>query len=321
MASTTIILPATTRLDADEVGAYFQQLTDIETQIDREFDLSDLPFASGLIVPLNIVNKPWAQRYRYRWLRHIGQFKLIRNYSTDLPEVEVVFGEMELPIHKWGAGYSISEDDIAAVSRMGESIEREKIWTVEEAGQQKLNALIANGDPETGTPGFLDHPQALRSYAPYPLNGSSTSQQKLEVLNDAANASARLTRQQEKPDGMLMDVETYQHLTSDLLQIGTTALNKTVLQHFLETNPYIKEIGVVNEMSPDYLEEIGLPRKRFIQVFRRDPMKVKANIYQPLKWTDTRPVGIDAFYRAAKFKYGGVELRRPFSMHVVELPE
>lgn len=314
-------LPSTTRLDAEEIGTYFGTLVDIETQIDREFDLSDYPFAAGSICPLNIQNKPWAKTWRYRWLRHIGQFKLIRNYTTDLPEVEVVYGEMEMPIFKWGQGYSVSEDDIAAVSRMGESIEQDKIYAVQESAQQKLNSLIANGDTETGLPGFLDHPQALRSFAPYPLNGSATSQQKLEVLNDAANASARLTNGREKPDVLLMDTETYQHLSSDIIQIGTTALNRTVLEHFLATNPYIKEIGVVNEMSPDYLEQIGLPRKRFIQAYRRDPNKVSARIYQPLKWTDTRPIGVDAFWRGAKFKFGFIDLKRPFSMHVSVLPE
>lgn len=313
--------PSTTRLDAEEIGTYFGTLVDIETQIDREFDLSDYPFAAGSICPLNIQNKPWAKTWRYRWLRHIGQFKLIRNYTTDLPEVEVVYGEMEMPIYKWGQGYSVSEDDIAAVSRMGESIEQDKIYAVQESAQQKLNSLIANGDTETGLPGFLDHPQALRSFAPYPLNGSATSQQKLEVLNDCANAPARLTNGREKPDVLLMDTETYQHLSSDIIQIGTTALNRTVLEHFLATSPYIKEIGVVNEMAPDYLEQIGLPRKRFIQAYRRDPQKVSARIYQPLKWTDTRPIGVDAFWRGAKFKFGFIDLKRPFSMHVSVLPE
>lgn len=321
MPTTTLLFENTSRLDAEEVGVFFNSLTDLELKIDREFDLSDFPFAAGSIVPLNIQNKPWAKTWKYRWLRHIGQFKLIRNYTTDLPEVEIAYGEIEMPIYKWGQGYSISEDDIAAVSRMGESIEQDKIYAVEESGNQKLNLLIANGDEETGMPGFLDHPQALRSFALYPLNGSATSQQKLEVLNDCANAPARLTGSLEKPDALLMDTETYQHLTSDIIQIGTTALNRTVLEHFLATNPYIKEIGVVNEMSPDYLESIGKPRKRFIQAYKRDPKKVAAKIYQPLKWTDTRPVGVDAFWRGAKFKFGFIDLKRPFSMHVVVLPE
>lgn len=310
-----------TRLDSEEVGAFFHQLTDIEQAIARDYDYTDTPFAAGTIVPLDIQNKPWAQRYRYRWLRHIGQFKLIRNYTTDLPEVELQFGEREMPIYKWGQGYTIGEDDIAAVVRMGESLELEKTETVQQSAQQTLNRLIANGDVEADIAGFLDHPQALRSYAAFPLNGSATSEEKLSVLNDAANSPVILTKQQEKPDVLMMDLETYQHLTSDIIQIGTTALNKTVMQHFLETNPYIKEVAVVNEMHPDYLSEIGVERKRFIQTFRRDKRKVCAKVYQPLRWKDQRPIGIDAFYRAATFKYAGIHLPYPYSMHVIILPE
>ena len=311
----------TTRLDADEIGTFFGSLMDLEAQIDKEFDLADYPFAAGVICPLNIQNKPWAKTWGYRWLRHVGQFKLIRNYTTDLPEVELVYGEMKMPIHKWGQGYSVSEDDIAAVSRMGESIEEDKIWTIQEAAQQKINQLVANGDLETGMPGFLNHPQALRSYAPFPLNGSATSQQKLSVLNDCVNAPTRLTNNREKPDTLLLDSETYEHLSSDIIQIGTSALDRTVLEHFLKVNSNIKEVGVVSEMAPDYLESIGLAPTRFIQAFRRDPKKVSAKIYQPLKWTDTRPIGVDSFWRGAKFKFGGIDLKRPFSMHVVVLPE
>lgn len=309
------------RLDNAEIGAYFQQLTHVEQEIARDWDQTETPFASGRICPIDINNLPWVQKFSYRWMMASGQFRLMRNYTTDLPEVELQFGEREMDVFKWGQGYTVNSDDIAAVMRMGVSLEADKTATVQESAQQTLNRLIANGDLEADLPGFLDHPQALRSYASYPLNGSATSEQKLAVLNDAANSPVVLTKQREKPDTMLMDLETYQHLTSSLIQIGTSALNKTVMAHFLETNPYIKNVEVCNEMHPDYLEEIGLPRKRFLQTFRRDPKKCCAKIYQPLRWLEQQKVGLDVYYRGATFKYGGIQVKRPYSMHVVVLPE
>ena len=311
------------RLDREEVGGFFQSLTDIETEIARDYDYSETPFAEGRYVPLDIQNKPSTKRWRYRWITHFGQFSLLRNYTTVMPEVEFKFGERELSTYKFGAGYLISEDDVMAVSRMGQSLEQEKVYAVQQAGAQTLNKLIANGWEEDGVfiPGFLNHPQALRSYAPYPLNPNATSQQKLAVLHDAANSPVRITKQQEKPDTMLMDLETYQHLTSEMIYQGTTLLNKTLLQHFMETTPHIKNVEAVNEMAPEYMDEIGRPRTRFIQAYKRDKRKVCAKIYQPLRWKDIRQVGIDLVYRGATMIYGGIHLPYPYSMHVVVLPE
>jgi hypothetical protein len=309
------------RLDDRTVAAFLRQLEDLESEVDRAYAFDEQPFAAGTICPLRIQNKEWAKYTTYRQITHLGSFKLMRNYTTDLPMVEVLYEEFRREIFKWGEAYGWSDDDVAAFARTGEDLAQEKIYAVQESYSQTLNRLIAYGDPELNMPGFLNHPDALRTIAPYPLNSSATAQQKLSVLNDCANAPVKLTKQVEKPDTLLMDVESYQHLTSEIIQIGSTALNKTVLAHFLESSPYIKNIGVVNELSPESFEEAGLPRKRQIVAFKRDPLKVVADVYQPLTFKQPRQVGIDSWARAAVFKFAGIKLKRPFSMHVVELPE
>lgn len=309
------------RFDDRDVGAFVRQLEDLETDVDRAYAFDEQPFAAGKIVPLEIKNKPSKKYTTYRQITHLGQFKLMRNYSTDLPTVEVLFEEFRREIFKWGSSYYWSDDDIAAFVETGESLDTEKIYAVNEASSQTLNKLIAYGDRDLGMPGFLNHPDALRSIAPYPLNSSATAQQKLSVLNDCANASPKLTKQVEKPDTLLMDIESYQSLSSEIIQIGSTALNKTVLAHFVETNPYIKEVGVVNELLPDAFADEGLPRKRQIMAFNRNINKVKAQIYQPLTFKEARRMGVDSWTRAAVFKYAGIALKRPYSMHIVELPE
>lgn len=312
----------TTRLDDASVSAFLRQLEDLETQIDRAYVFDELPFADGKFCPIEVKNMPWAKYSTYRQESQTGRFSSIRNYSSSLPTVEVQGEEFRTEIFKWGSSYVWSDDDIAAFARAGgEPLESSKIYAIQEAYSQTLNKLIAYGDKTLNLPGFINHPDALRTISAFPLNASATSQQKLSVLNDCANTIVRYTKQIEKPDTLLMDVETYQHLTSEIILIGNTALNKTLLEHFLDANPYIKDIGVANELSPDSFEEVGLPRKRQIMAFKRDPLKVKALIYQPLTFLEARRMGVDSWSRAAVFKFGGVQLRRPFSMHIMELPE
>jgi hypothetical protein len=303
------------------VSAFLRQLEDLEVQIDRAYQFDELPFADGKFCPIEIKNMPWAKFSTYRQETQTGRFSSIRNYSSSLPTIEVQGEEFRQEVFKWGSSYHWSDDDIAAFARTGESLESSKIYAIQEAYSQSLNKLIAYGDPSLNMPGFVNHPDSLRTISQYPLNSSATSQQKLAVLNDCANTIVQFTKQIEKPDTLLMDVQTYQHLTSEIILIGNTALNKTLLEHFLDANPYIKDIGVANELSPEAFEEVGLPRKRQIIAFKRDPLKVKALIYQPLTYLEARRMGVDSWTRAAVFKYAGIQMRRPFSVHVMELPE
>lgn len=308
------------RLDDVEVGAFMRQLEDLETEIDRVEPL-DLPFFNGDIVPLQFKNQPWAQYWTYRQISHVGSFRLARNYTTDIPTVEVRFREFRKKIKKWESSYWYSDDDVAAVVRMGESLESEKIYAVNESYQQTLNELIAFGEPSLEMDGFINHRDALRSEAAYPLNSSSTARQQLAVLNDATREIVRITKGKEKPDTLLMPIETRDFLASNLIELGSTALPKTVLQHFLDSNGYIQNIVAMNECSKETLEEVGVGSKDIIVAYKRDQSKVKAKVYQSLSWKEARRQGVDSWARPCVFKYGGIDLRRPMSMHVVQLPE
>lgn len=308
------------RLDNAEVAAYQRQLEDFEQDTDK-FDYPELPFAQGRIVPLDIQNKPWAESYTYRQITYIGGFQLARNYTTAIPTVEALYDEFTQKIHQYNSGYHYTDRDIAAVARMGESLEPEKVYGVREAAEQTLNSLIALGDRRLNAPGFITHPDAMRSEAAYPLNSLSTSAQQLAVLNESVHFVVNTTNQVEKPDTLLLPISVKNFLNNQLIQTGTSILNKTVLEHFLQTNGYIRNIEGLNELEGSYLEKNGYPNKSLMIAYSRNRTKVKAKIYQPLTFLESRRSGVSGWSRPALFRYGWVQLRRPRSMHVVELPE
>ena len=308
------------RLDDAEIGAFSRQLEDLEAQAERTEPI-DLPFFNGEIVPLDFRNMPWAQFWTYRQIDHVGSFRLARNYTTDIPTVETRFREFRRTIKKWESSYWYSEDDIAAVVRMGESLESERIYSVQESYAQTLNDLVAFGDPSIEMDGFINHKDALRIEAAYPLNSSSTAKQQLAVLNHVVNSIVKITKGKEKPDTFLMPTTERDFLANNLIEIGSSALPKTVLQHFLDTNGYIQNIVALNECDKETLEEVGAGDKSVVIAYKRDKAKVKARIYQSLSWLPARAQGVDNWARPCRFKYGGIDLRRPMSMAVAELPE
>lgn len=296
-----------TRLDDATLGAFERQLEDIEADIDRE-EIADQPFADGRIVPLDIENKPWARTYTYRRVTRVGQWKLVRSYPTDIPMVNVLTQEFTNRVFKWAAGYWYSDDDIEASVKGDLNIEQEDIEAVVETGQQKLNELIAFGDRSLKMPGFLNHPDVMYSYSPFRLDSSSTGDQCLAVLNDAANAIVETTKQIEKPDTLLLPIRQFHYLSN--ARVGEN-LNTTILKQFLDTNAYIKNIQPLNELAGAGGDGLDI-----IVSYNRNRSKVKAKIYQELAWKELTRKGL-GYERPATMKFAGLSVRRPMSIHII----
>lgn len=296
-----------TRLDDLTVGAFLRQLEDIETEVQR-VEYSDLPFSSGTIVPLEIQNKPWAREVTYRQITKVGRFALQRSYSSNIPMIDVLSQEFSQKVHKFAAGYWFSDDDIEAVVHTGMDLEQEKVAGVKEASEQQMNLLIAFGDPKINMPGFLNDPNILYSFAPYQINSSATPTQILALLHDSVTAIVKLTKQVEKPDTLLLPVDQYHYLASTMI---SSQLQTTILKQFLDTSPYIKDIESINELTG-----AGADGSNLMYIYRRDKMKVKARVMQPLSFLSLERKGL-GYERSAVFKYGGIVSYRPFSRHAI----
>lgn len=318
-------MPLTTprlTLDSAEMGAFIRDLEHKEQELDR-ISFPDLPFAEGLIVPLQFINDPIATTTRYHQITHVGSFELIRNYTTVLPQIDVLTREFTQNIHKWGAEYYYTDEDVLAYARSQISLPTEKIAGVMEAARQQMNKLIAFGEPTVGMPGFVTHPDCFKSEAAYAINVTTTSEEQLSVLNDSVNFIPRYTENIEKPDTMLLPLSVYQYLSNLPYTVsGTGLMGKTVLQHFKENNPYIKDILGLTELEATSVAQYGLPSRPVMIVYKRDITKLKTKIFKNIGFHEPRPAaGIDSYRRPATFKMAGVELRRPYSMHIVELPQ
>jgi hypothetical protein len=301
------------RYDAETLGAYLRELEDIETEV-QKVEYADLPFASGRVVPLDIQNKPWAQQVTYRQMNRVGSFALQRSYSSTVPMIELLSEEFTQKVYKYAGGYYFSDDDVIAFEHTGLDHEAEKIAGVREASEQQMNQLIAFGDKTTRMHGFLNNPDVLYSYSPLRLDSSSTPKQILAVLNDAVTAVVKLTNQVERPDTMLLPIDQFHYLGSTQVAEQNSSSSQTILKFFLESNPYIKDIEPINELSD--VKGVANQPVDLMVVYKRDKSRIKARITQPLTFlqVERRKLGYE---RPAVFRYGGIVTYRPYSMHIV----
>lgn len=295
------------RTDSAIPGFFLRQLEDIEAEVQRQ-EYGELAFADGKIIPLDIQNKPGYKNTTYRKITAVGRFRLIRSYSTDLPIIDILSEEFTQQVHKWGGAYRISDDDIESAKIADFPVEQEIVGAVKEAAMQEMNRLMAVGSQDSQMPGLLNHPDVLRSYSPAPFNSSSTANQILETMNDAVTQVITTTKRVEQPDTLLLPDAQYNYIATRRLD---NTLDTTILRHFLDSSPYIKEVMPLLEC-----EGAGPNGEDTMVIMRRDPRKVKALIYQDFTFLDMERQGL-GYQRPAIFRYAGLRFYRPFSVHLV----
>lgn len=295
------------RTDTALPGAFLRQLEYMEDEAQRE-EFGELKFSDGAVVPLDIQNLPGIRTTAYRQITATGRFKLHRNYSTNIPMVNLLSREYTQEIHKWAGGYYITDDDVAASALTGISLEQEDITAVREVAMQELNFLIATGAPELRMPGILNHPDVLRSFSPVPFNASATSNQILDVIHDAATSMVTLTKRIEQPDSVFLPPRQYDYVATRRLD---NTLESSIMTQALGSSPYIRNAEPLLEC-----EGAGPNGEDVMLVMRRNKRKLKAMVIEDFRFIDLQRQGL-GYQRAAFFRYAGIRIYRPYSIHLV----
>jgi hypothetical protein len=300
-----------TRLDDVAVGMFQRDLEIREARV-LEKKRAPLPFADGLIVPIEVTDEPWAQTWSYKQVTAVGQMELIRDYTTTVPMVDVLSEEVIGRIYEYGLGYYVGDKEAYASQHLGQPIEDQKIAAAYRTTKEQLNKLISLGDPRTGTPGFLNHPDFLRMVAPYPINSTSTSDQLTTTLTEGVTAMLEITNNAEAPDTVLLPRGEYEFLMNRRLDNAADAM--TVMKAFLQNNDHIKNIQPLNE-----LKGAGPEGQNIMVVYRRDPEAVKYCITSSFKFKELlrKPWG---FQRPGSLSVGGIKAYYPFAVLIVYLP-
>ena len=222
------------------------------------------------------------------------------------------FGRIHQRVHRFAAAAFYTDDEIYASRHLNQDISAEQVNTVQEASEQEMNQLIAFGtfgqSEDSGFDGFCNHPDFLHSFSPFAIDGTSTPDEILSIMDDAASAIVVQTQQVERPDTLLLPLDAFLYIARTRL---STDMNDTILRQFLAENPYIENIFTVNELSG-----AGPDNSDIMIAYKRDPKRCKARIKQPLTWLNWEREGL-GYKRIATFKYGGLAVYRPYAHHVV----
>ena len=295
----------------DEAGLFLErQLEFIRPQV-FEVTYADIKYPT--LLPVTSEAGPGAQTFTYRIMDSTGEFKLIADAADDLPRADISQVEKSINIRSFGGSFGYTVQELRAAQMANIALEQRRASAVRRAYEEKVEAVAMFGESSVGLAGFFNNSTVDVIAADYWFTGttaSGTSQDLLELLNYGVSAIINASNMKEQPDTILLAYEDYNKISTTR---NSDSSDVTVLEYFLRTNPYIRNVEPINQLDAD---NSVLNTNRMV-VYKRDPEKVQLHIPQPLELFPPQQRGLE-FIVPAHARVGGVALYYPKSVIYVQ---
>jgi len=298
----------------DEAGLFLErQLEYIRPQV-FEVEYADIKYPT--ILPVTSEAGPGAQTFTYRIMDATGDFKLISDAADDLPRADVSQVEKSINIRSFGGSFGYTVQELRAAQMANMALEQRRAAAVRRAYEEKVESVALFGEASVGLAGFfnnstVDVVSADKWFTGVTATGT-TAQDMLDLMNQGVTAIINGSSMKEQPDTILMAWEDYNVVSTTR---NSDSSDVTVLEYFLRTNPFIRNVEPINQLDAD---KSSLSNNRMV-IYKRDPGKVQLHIPQPLELFPPQQRGLE-FIVPAHARVGGVALYYPKSVIYVQAP-
>jgi hypothetical protein len=291
----------------DEAGLFLErQLEYIRPQV-FEVTYADIKYPT--LLPVTSEAGPGAQTYTYRIMDSTGEFKLIADAADDLPRADISQVEKSINIRSFGGSFGYTVQELRAAQMANIALEQRRAAAVRRAYEEKVEKVAMFGESTVGLAGFFNN-ATVDVVAANKWFDTATAQEMLELLNYGVSAIINASNMKEQPDTILLAYEDYNKISTTR---NSDSSDVTVLEYFLRTNPYIRNVEPINQLDAGNSE---LNTNRMV-VYKRDPEKVQLHIPQPLELFPPQQRGLE-FIVPAHARVGGVALYYPKSVIYVQ---
>lgn len=255
-----------------------------------------------------------AETVTYYSYEKTGMAAIISNYATDLPRADVKGEPHTARIKSLGASYGYSMQDMRASRLAGKSLDARRGEAARYAIDRTHNRIIWAGDKETGLVGILSDGNDIPYYAiPAGASGKTewkfkTPEEILADLNGMQAFTAKITKNVERPDTMILSAENYIDISTR--QIPGTGY--TVKRFLMENAPYLKTIEPAAELQADS-GETNPTGKNLVLLFENNPDKVSVEVPLPFYQYPVQPRGLEVVI-PCEMRTASVTIYYPLSM-------
>lgn len=295
----------------DEAGLFLErQLEYIRPQV---FEVAYADIKYPTILPVTSEAGPGAQTFTYRVMDATGEFKLIADAADDLPRADISQVEKSINIRSFGGSFGYTVQELRAAQMANIALEQRRATAVRRAYEEKVEDVAMFGESSVGLQGFFNNATVdVIAADKWFTDSGTTAQEMLDLLNYGVTAIINGSNMKEQPDTILMAWEDYNTIST---RRNSDSSDVTVMEYFLRTNPYIRNIEPINQLDAD---KSILSKNRMV-FYKRDPQKVQLHIPQPLELFPPQQRGLE-FIVPAHARVGGVALYYPKSVLYLQAP-
>ena len=294
----------------DEVGLFLAR--ELETILNRSFQVEYADIKYSSVLPISTEVASGSDSYTYRIFDAQGQMKIIADKGSDLPRADVLRKEVTLPVRSLGASFAYSIQETRAAAQVpGLQLEQRRANAVRRAYEEKVQDIAFFGDSASGMTGLLNSSNVDKIVPNKWFDGANTTtDEMLEILNEAATRIVNGSNQKETPDTLLVPYDVYRIISTTA---RSTTSDTTVMEFFLRTNPFIRAIEPLNELAAS---KSVLSKDRIV-AYNRSPEKLQLHLPQTLEFLPPVRTGLE-FTVASHARIGGTAIYYPKSVLYVE---
>lgn len=206
-------LRKTGRMDANESAMFLREAEHVMAEV---YNVLYPEYKALSYFPVKSEGGRGARTIVYRQFDWTGLAKLVNNYATDFPRVDVKGTEYFQAVKGLGDSYGWNEQELAEFLYEGRPIDSMRAQAAREAITRKMNKLAWFGDDEAGLKGIIYHPNVTKGEAPNGdwLGGSTTADEIIADVNDLINGPKILTKEVEFVDTVIMPTEQFAYIDS-----------------------------------------------------------------------------------------------------------
>lgn len=307
-------------LDANE-GIFFAR--ELEFVKSKTYDIQYPELKMTRLIPVSFEAGPAAETITFETYGQVGFAKVISNYATDLPRVDVYGTQDTVTVKSIGDAYGYSIQDIRAGAKTGKSLPTMKAAAARRAIERKIDDIAlsarANDGVNGGLVGLLYNANTTKGTVTTGVGGYTWAlKTNLEILADLeewVSDIISLTNGVEQPDTILLPYDQFALLNRPL----QTGSDTTIKQFFLNNHPEITLIdwlAGLNNVNP--VPSTGAASNTDCAViYRRSPEKLTLEIPQPFEQLEAQADGLE-YKIPCHARCAGVIIYYPLSVSIVE---
>ena len=293
-------------LDDGESIFFARQLESVKA---KTYDVVYPELKARALLPVSSEAGPGAETIKYEQFDQVGVARIVSSYADDLPRADIKGKEFISNVRSLGAAYGYNLQEVRAAKMAGKPLQQRRANAAKRAVRQKENSIAFFGDSTNNIPGFFSNPNITSVTLPADGTGASklwstkTPAQILRDMNLVANTPISTTLGTHTPDTMLLPVAQYSLVSSSP---RSDYSDMTILEYFLENNPFITEVTWLNELKGAFSSLDA------VFVYKKDPEYVTLEIPQDFEQLPVQERNLE-FVVPCHSRIGGVLMYYPLA--------